>query len=66
MVFGSPRLTQSLARLDLFDEYVINVNPILLGGGFRMFEDLPRTKLELVSATPFHSGVVGFHYRKQV
>lgn len=66
MVFGSPRLCQSLARLDLFDEYLINVNPILLGGGIRMFEDLPRTKLELISATPFSSGVVGFHYKRQV
>jgi dihydrofolate reductase len=66
MVFGSPRLTQSLARLDLFDEYVINVNPILLGGGVRMFEDLPRTKPDLVSATSFSSGVVGFHYKKRL
>ena len=65
MVFGSPRLTQSLARLDLFDEYIVNVNPILLGSGIRMFEELPRTKLELVSATPFSSGVVGFHYKRQ-
>jgi hypothetical protein len=54
-----------LARLDLFDEHIINVNPILLGGGVRMFEDMPRTKLELVSATTFASGVVGFHYRKK-
>jgi dihydrofolate reductase len=66
MVFGSPRLTQSLARLDLFDEYVINVNPILLGGGVRMFEDLPTTKLDLVSAASFSSGVVGFHYKRKL
>ena len=66
MVFGSPRLTQSLARLDLFDEYVVNVNPILIGGGIRMFEDLPKTKLNLVSATKFSSGVVGFHYTKKL
>jgi len=66
MVFGSPRLTQSLARFDLFDEYVVNVKPILLGGGIRMFEDLPKTKLELVSATSFGSGVVGFHYIRQL
>jgi dihydrofolate reductase len=65
MVFGSPRLTQSLARLDLFDEHLINVNPVLLGGGIRMFEDLPMTKLELISATPFSSGVVGFHYKRK-
>ncbi len=62
MVFGSPRLTQSLARLGLFDEYLIQVNPVLVGGGVRMFEDLPRTKLKLVSETKFNSGVVGFHY----
>ena len=66
MVFGSPHLTQSLARLGLFDEHVINVNPILLGGGVRMFEDLAKTKLKLVSATTFDSGVVGFHYVKSV
>lgn len=64
MVFGSPRLTQSLARLNLVDEYLVHVNPILLGGGVRMFEDLPRTKLTLISATPFTSGVVGFHYQR--
>jgi dihydrofolate reductase len=64
MVFGSPRLTQSLARLDLFDEYLVNVNPALIGGGIRMFEDLPRTKLNVVSVTKFNSGVVGFHYAK--
>jgi dihydrofolate reductase len=66
MVFGSPRLTQSLARLDLFDEHVINVNPILLGSGIKMFEDVPITKLELLSATAFNCGVVGFHYRKHL
>ena len=65
MVFGSPRLTQSLARLELIDEFVINVNPVLLGGGIRMFEELPTTKLELISATSFDSGVVGFHYKKR-
>jgi len=64
MVFGSPHLTQSLARLDLVDEYIINVNPVLIGGGIRMFDELPRTKLKLVSATKFNSGVVGFHYTK--
>ena len=64
MVFGSPRLTQSLARLDLFDEYLVNLNPVLIGGGIRMFEDLPKTKLNLVSTTKFNSGVVGFHYKK--
>jgi dihydrofolate reductase len=65
MVFGSPRLTQSLARLDLFDEYIVNVNPVLIGGGIKMFEDLPRTKLNLVSTSKFNSGVVGFHYIRQ-
>lgn len=65
MVFGSPRLCQSLAKLELFDEFLINVNPILLGGGVRMFEEMPTTKLELISATPFDNGVVGFHYRKK-
>jgi dihydrofolate reductase len=66
MLFGSPRLTQSLAELDLIDEFLINVNPVLLGRGVRMFDSMPKTKLNLVSTTPFTSGVVGFHYRKAV
>lgn len=66
MVFGSPRLTQSLARLDLFDEYIVNVNPVLIGSGTRMLEDLPKAKLNLVSVTRFNSGVVGFHYEKNI
>jgi len=66
MVFGSPRLTQSLARLDLFDEYIVNVNPVLIGGGVKMFEYLPRTKLNFLSTTKFNSGVVGFHYAKKL
>jgi hypothetical protein len=31
-----------------------------------MFEDLPTTKLKLISATPISSGVVGFHYERHV
>lgn len=64
MIFGAPRLTQSLAALGLIDEYLLNINPVLLGGGVRVFGEMPQAKLRLVSAKTFRSGVIGAHYAK--
>ncbi len=64
IVLGSPTLVQSLAQLDLIDEFVISVNPIILGEGTRMFNGTKRIKLNLVSTTQFAHGGVGLHYTK--
>ncbi|HET8912623.1 MAG TPA: dihydrofolate reductase family protein [Ktedonobacteraceae bacterium] len=64
MIFGSPRLTHSFMRLGLIDEYRLFLNPILLGGGTPLFQDTKAwTKLKLLDATKFQSGVVGLHYQ---
>jgi dihydrofolate reductase len=63
MIFGSPRLAQSFMALDLIDEYRINVNPSLLGGGVPLFKlGYPAQKLTLQSSKTYHCGVVGLHY----
>jgi dihydrofolate reductase len=63
MIFGSPRLVHSFAQLGLIDEFVITVNPIILGAGIPMFADIDRKiRLQLVKSTELPSGVVGFHY----
>ncbi len=63
MIFGSPRLTHTFMRLDLIDEYRLFLNPIVLGGGIPLFQDLKAwTKLKLLEAKSFQSGVVGLHY----
>ncbi|GHO48121.1 dihydrofolate reductase family protein [Ktedonospora formicarum] len=64
MIFGSPRLVHVLAQDGLIDEYVINLNPLLLGGGTPFFKDIQGSaSLKLVTAKQFHSGVVGLHYQ---
>jgi len=64
MIFGSPRLVHSFANLGLIDEFVITVNPIILGAGIPMFAGMDRRiRLKLLESTQLASGVVGFHYK---
>jgi dihydrofolate reductase len=64
MIFGSPSIVHTLAQRGLIDEYRININPVVLGGGIPLFKDIkaPIT-LELMGTRVFHSGAVGLHYR---
>jgi dihydrofolate reductase len=64
LIYGSANLVQQLTRLGLIDEYQILVHPVLLGGGKRLFGEAERTRLRLVSATPFSSGVVLLTYQR--
>jgi dihydrofolate reductase len=62
MIFGSPRLTHSFMQWDLIDEYRININPVILGGGIPMFNIQSRMDLKLIATKMFRSGVAGLHY----
>lgn len=43
-----------LLKLDLIDEYIISIIPILLGNGTRLFKDgMPEQLLELISSKSF-------------
>jgi len=63
MIFGSPRLTHSFIQWDLIDEYRININPVILGGGMPLFNIHNRIDLKLVATKMFRSGVAGLHYK---
>ncbi|HEV8506041.1 MAG TPA: dihydrofolate reductase family protein [Chitinophagaceae bacterium] len=63
MIFGSPRLTHSFMQWDLIDEYRININPVILGGGIPLFSVPARVNLKLMATKNFKSGVVGLHYK---
>lgn len=58
-LFGGPALTASLLDAGLVDHIVLNVHPILLGGGTPLFARFAhRQLLKCLHARPFPSGVV--------
>ena len=65
-VMGSPTLVRALTENDLVDEYRLMIEPIMLGGGKRLFPDDGRSRpLELVSTTTSSTGVLICTYRPQ-
>lgn len=63
-VMGSPSLARQLVADDLVDEYRLMVEPILLGGGKRLFPDDGTARpLELVSTATAGTGVLICAYR---
>lgn len=63
-LFGSGKLSATVAEQGLFDEIRIGVNPVVLGEGTPLFKDWPRQlTLDLVETRPLKSGVVILFYR---
>lgn len=63
-VWGSASLALQLVENDLVDEYHLMIEPILLGGGKRVFPDDGRARpLELVSVTQAKTGVLVCAYQ---
>jgi dihydrofolate reductase len=61
---GSSVLVHTLAEHNLIDEYILNVYPIVLGGGKKLFPEGLNLRLQLVEATPVPSGVVIMRYAR--
>jgi len=63
-VFGSSDLAVSLLQMGLLDELRIMVNPVVLGGGKRLFEGIrDRLDLTLVNTRTFRNGNVLLYYQ---
>ncbi|MBB4930061.1 dihydrofolate reductase [Lipingzhangella halophila] len=63
-VMGSAKLAETLVRHDLVDEYRLMIEPVLLGGGKRLFpNDGEARPLKLISATTTSTGVQICTYR---
>jgi dihydrofolate reductase len=64
VVLGSGELVQTLMRSQLVDKYVLQIHPLVLGSGQRLFRDDGRAStLRLVSTETSPSGVVIATYR---
>jgi dihydrofolate reductase len=64
LIFGSGQLVRRLMELGLIDEYRLQVYPVVVGGGKRLFGETDSMKaLELTETTSLGSGVVILTYR---
>ncbi len=62
-IYGSADFAATLTAKGLVDEYRLGINPVLLGEGTPLFQNIPeRTKLALTHVRPLKSGVVILHY----
>jgi dihydrofolate reductase len=63
LVYGSRRLSQALIRMGLADELRVQVYPVVLGAGDRLFgETEDKIALRMVESRPFGGGVVSMIY----
>jgi dihydrofolate reductase len=63
-IFGSANLTMSLLQMGLVDELRLMVNPVVLGKGKPLFEDIhERLNLKLIKTRVFRSGNVLLCYQ---
>ena len=62
-LLGSPSIARLFIELNLVDEYRININPLLLGGGVPLFGLLEDSRpLKLLEARALEGGVVALRY----
>jgi dihydrofolate reductase len=58
VLLGSGELARSLMRLDLVDEYVLLIHPLVLGSGRRLFDVAELAALRLLDTVTTTTGVV--------
>jgi dihydrofolate reductase len=70
VTFGGAGIASSLIDLNLIDEYLLKVHPVILGTGKSIFnphkeDNKKRINLNLLKTKTFRSGVTQFHYKIQ-
>jgi dihydrofolate reductase len=64
IIFGSANLAASLTRAGLIDEYRLMVNPVILGTGVPLFQNVDKPiNLKLDQSRVFKNGNVSLYYR---
>lgn len=65
LVFGSGDLVQFLMEHDLIDQFNLQLYPVVLGKGERLFRENHSAKLKLVSSQPTPTGVLLLVYERE-
>ena len=63
IIYGSGRIVSVLAKLNLIDEYVLWIHPVILGKGKPLFKSDSKLNLELIRTKTFRKGVVILYYQ---
>ena len=64
--FGGSDILKTFADLDLIDEYVLSVHPVLLGSGKTLFSGTEKQmNLRLLEKRKLRSGVIKLYYRPE-
>jgi len=59
IIYGSGSIVSQLMKLDLIDEYQLMINPVVLGSGKPLFQNVKeKSKLKLLNTKTFTSGNV--------
>lgn len=65
VIWGGASLAAAFADRNLVDEYRLVINPVILGGGKRLFDNVTHlTPLKLVDSKTMKSGVVIVRYER--
>ncbi len=65
-LLGSPTLAQTFMQLGLIDEYRLNISPVVLGSGKRLFENMDKPlTLKLLEAKTLKGGVAALRYEPE-
>ena len=64
ILVGSPGLIVALTKLNLIDEYQLDVHPIIIGNGLPLFKNIKdRVNLKLIKTKTFNSGAIALYYQ---
>jgi dihydrofolate reductase len=62
---GGAGLVDSFRELDLIDDVILSIHPLLLGDGIPLFPDRHEPlQLELTKSTEYERGLVQLHYKR--
>jgi dihydrofolate reductase len=65
LIPGSPTLVRSLLRTGLLDELSLNICPVVVGSGMRLFDEVSdQIQLDVVSSASLSNGVLGVTYKR--
>jgi dihydrofolate reductase len=65
VILGSGELVRSLAARNLIDRYILQIHPLILGSGQRLFTDRTLAKLRLVKSVTTSKGVIAATYEPE-